>query len=191
MLRTRLPIALVMLALGVPVFADEKGDKKVGPALNFKMKAIDGKEVDLSQYQGKVVLFVNVASKCGYTPQYKGLEALYEKYSKDGLVIIGVPANEFGGQEPGTDAEISEFCSSNYGVKFPMLSKVVVKGEGITPLYKYLTQDAGEKFKGDVGWNFDKFLVNRKGEVVARYPSKVKPEDQKLVSAVETELKNK
>ena len=191
MLRTRLPIALVMLALGVPVFADEKGDKKVGPALNFKMKAIDGKEVDLSQYQGKVVLFVNVASKCGYTPQYKGLEALYEKYSKDGLVIIGVPANEFGGQEPGTDAEISEFCSSNYGVKFPMLSKVVVKGEGITPLYKYLTQDAGEKFKGDIGWNFEKFLVNRKGEVVARYPSKVKPEDQRLVSAVETELKNK
>src|ERR1043166_6799878 len=191
MLRTRLPIALVMLALGVPVFADEKGDKKVGPALNFKMKAIDGKEVDLSQYQGKVVLFVNVARKCGYTPQYKGLEALYEKYSKDGLVIIGVPANEFGGQEPGTDAEISEFCSSNYGVKFPMLSKVVVKGEGITPLYKYLTQDAGEKFKGDVGWNFEKFLVNRKGEVVARYPSKVKPEDQRLVSAVETELKNK
>src|SRR5207244_7441404 len=116
--------------------AADTGDKKVAPALDFTMKDITGKAVALSQYQGKVLLIVNVASECGYTPQYKGLQALYEKYGKDGLVVLGVPANEFGRQEPGSDAEIAEFCSSKYGVKFPMLSKVVVKGNGSCPLYK-------------------------------------------------------
>src|ERR1700722_13114205 len=115
---------LLLVAAAGPAGAEE-GDKKVPAVLNFKMKGLDGKDVDLSQYQGKVVLFVNVASKCGYTPQYKGLEALHEKYADKGLVVIGVPANEFGKQEPGTDKEIGEFCTQNYGVKFPMLSKVV------------------------------------------------------------------
>ncbi len=186
--------AAFMIALAVPALAfadDKKGDTKVGPALNFKMKSIDGKEVDLSQYQGKVVLFVNVASQCGLTPQYAGLEKLYEKYEKEGLVIIGVPANQFGGQEPGTDAEIKEFCASKYDVKFPMMSKVVVKGDGIAPLYKYLTREAGEKFKGEIKWNFEKFLVNRQGEVVARFAPPVKPDDKKVITAIEAEIQKK
>ncbi len=162
-----------------------------GP-LDFKMKDINGKEVDLATYKGKVVLFVNVASKCGYTNQYEGLEAIYKKYEKDGLVVIGVPANEFGKQEPGTDAEIKEFCSSKYNVTFPMLSKVVVKGEGMTPLYKYLTgKDTNAHYAGDIKWNFEKFLVNRKGEVVGRYDSKVKPESDEMTKAIIAELAKK
>ena len=168
----------------------EEGGKKVPPVLNFKMKGLDGKEVDLGQYQGKVVLIVNVASQCGYTPQYKGLEALYEKYGKDGLVVLGVPANEFGAQEPGSDAEIAEFCSSKYGVKFPMLSKVVVKGNGICPLYKHLTaKETDPKFGGAIKWNFTKFLVARNGEIVGRFEPKVKPEE--IAPAIVTELKKK
>src|SRR5262249_4826312 len=144
--------------------------------LNFKMKDIEGKEVDLSQYQGKVVLFVNVATYCGNTPQYKGLEEVYEKYKDKGLVVIGVPANEFGKQEPGSDKEIADFCKSKYQVTFPMMSKVVVKGEGITPLYKYLTaKETNPKFAGDVTWNFEKFLVARNGEVAARFKPGTKP----------------
>lgn len=186
-MRTLLAIAAVF-ALVAPTLADDKkGDTKVGPALNFKMKTINGKEVDLSQYQGKVVLFVNVASQCGLTPQYEGLQKIYDKYKDEGLVIIGVPANEFGKQEPGTDAEISEFCKSNYGVTFPMMSKVVVKGEGITPLYQYLTKES--KFPGAIKWNFEKFLVNRAGEVVARFDPQVKPDDDKVIKAIEQELK--
>src|SRR3954464_7067058 len=136
-MRTLMAVTALVIVPGVSMA--EEGDKKAPPVLNFKMKGIDGKEVDLANYKGKVVMFVNVASKCGLTPQYKGLEELHEKYAKDGLVVIGVPANEFGKQEPGNDSQIAEFCSATYGVKFPMLSKVVVKGEGQTPLYKYLT----------------------------------------------------
>ena len=121
------------------VQADEKGGKKVAPALKFKMDSLDGKAVDLSKYQGKVVLIVNVASKCGYTPQYKGLEKLHEKYADKGLAILGFPANDFGKQEPGTNEEIGEFCKQNYGVKFDMFSKVSVKGDKKCPLYEYLT----------------------------------------------------
>lgn len=172
--------------------AADKGDKKVPAALDFTMKDIAGKPVELSQYQGKVVLIVNVASRCGYTPQYKGLEALYEKYKDQGLVVIGVPANEFGKQEPGSDAEISEFCTKNYGVTFPMMSKVVVKGPGICPLYQYLTsKETDPKFAGPIGWNFEKFLISRNGEVVGRFKSPVKPESPELVKAIEAELHKK
>jgi glutathione peroxidase len=165
-------------------------DTKVAPVLNFKMKGIDGKDVDLSQYQGKVIMFVNVASKCGLTPQYKALESVYEKYSKDGLVIIGVPANEFGGQEPGSNAQIAKFCSDKYNVTFPMLSKVVVKGEGITPLYKFLTsKETDPKFAGPIQWNFTKFVISRKGEIVNRFEPRVKPDDKDVISAIEAELK--
>jgi glutathione peroxidase len=180
-----------VLAAAPAVFATdkEKGDKKVPAVLDFKMKGLDGKEVDLSQYQGKVVLFVNVASKCGYTPQYKALEELHEKYGKDGLVIIGVPANEFKQQEPGTDEEIAKFCTDTYGVKFPMLSKVVVKGDGMTPLYKHLTsKDTNPKFAGEIQWNFTKFLVDRSGQVVARFEPKVKPDSDEVIKAIEAEL---
>ncbi|QEL19057.1 glutathione peroxidase [Limnoglobus roseus] len=176
----------------IPADDTKKGGDKVNGPLDFKMKDINGKEVDLAAYKGKVVLFVNVASKCGYTPQYKGLEAVYQRYEKEGLMVIGVPANEFGGQEPGTDAEIKEFCTAKYNVTFPMLSKVVVKGDGITPLYKYLTsKETDGKYAGDIKWNFEKFLVNRKGEVVGRYDSKVKPESDELTKAITTELAKK
>jgi glutathione peroxidase len=168
------------------------GEKAVPPVLNFTMKDLNGKPQDLSQYQGKVVLFVNVASQCGFTPQYKGLQALYEKYQKDGLVIIGVPANEFGKQEPGSDSEIAEFCEKNYHVTFPMLSKVVVKGNGITPLYKFLTsKETDPKFAGDIGWNFEKFLISRSGEIVGRYKSRIAPDSPEIAQAIEAELKKK
>lgn len=169
----------------------KKGDKVSGP-LDFKMKDIDGKDVDLSTYKGKVVMFVNVASKCGLTPQYKALEALYEKHKDEGFVIIGVPANEFGGQEPGSDKEIKEFCTTKYKVSFPMMSKVVVKGDGIDPLYKYLTsKETNGKYAGEITWNFEKFLVNRKGEVVARFEPKVKPDSDEVTKAVTAELAKK
>jgi glutathione peroxidase len=172
--------------------ADDKGEPTVPPVLDFRMKDIAGKDVNLSQYEGKVVLLVNVASRCGYTPQYKGLQALYEKYTKDGLVVIGVPANEFGRQEPGTDTEIAEFCSSKYNVTFPMMSKVVVKGTGICPLYKFLTsKETNPKFAGDISWNFEKFLIARNGEVVNRFKSAVAPESAEFVKAIEEELKKR
>jgi glutathione peroxidase len=137
-------------------------------------------------------LFVNVASECGYTKQYKGLQELHEKYGKQGLAIIGVPANEFGGQEPGTDKEIAQFCDSKFGVKFDMLSKVVVKGEGQCPLYKHLTsKETDPKFAGDVKWNFEKFLISRTGEIVGRYRSAVEPMSDELTNAIETELAKK
>jgi glutathione peroxidase len=159
---------------------------------DFKATTIDGDEQSLADYKGKTMLIVNVASKCGYTPQYKGLEALYEKYAKDGLVVIGVPANEFGKQEPGTDAEIKQFCTAKYNVTFPMMSKVVVKGPDICPLYKYLTaKDTDPKFAGEVGWNFEKFLISRSGEVVERFKSKVAPDSPELIKAVEAELRHK
>jgi glutathione peroxidase len=175
-------------ALGV-MFASAVQAADAKSPLDFKMKSLTGKEVDLSKYKGKTVLIVNVASQCGLTPQYEGLEALYEKYGDKGLVILGFPANEFGKQEPGTDAEISEFCKSNYGVKFDMFSKIVVKGDGIHPLYKFLTsQDTNPKFAGDISWNFEKFLVDKNGDVVARFAPKTTPQSPDVVTAVEAQL---
>jgi glutathione peroxidase len=149
----------------------------------FTMTSIDGKPVSLASYKGKTLLLVNVASKCGYTPQYTGLQQLYEKYKDKGLVVIGIPANNFGGQEPGTDEEIKTFCSRNYNVTFPMMSKVSVKGADMTPLYGYLTQ-AG----GDVKWNFTKFLVDKNGKVVKKFDSAVKPDSAELASAIDQTL---
>ena len=160
-----------------------------GSALDFKVKTIDGKEQDLSAYKGKVVLMVNVASKCGLTPQYKGLEALYEKYKDQGFVIIGFPANNFGAQEPGTNEEIKQFCTAKYNVTFPMMSKISVKGEDKHPLYKFLTEGkAGEDFAGDIEWNFAKFLVDRNGNVIARFASKTTPDSPQLTAAIEKAL---
>lgn len=152
---------------------------------DFTLKSIDGAPARLADYKGKVLLIVNVASKCGYTPQYAGLEALYRKYKDQGLVVIGVPANNFGGQEPGTNEEIKEFCTRTYNVTFPMLSKVSVKGADQTPLYGYLTQQTG----GDVKWNFTKFLVGKDGKVIGRFEPAVKPESQELTSAIEKALR--
>jgi glutathione peroxidase len=183
MFRT-LTAACLAAILTVPAMADDKN------ALSFTLKDIKGNPVELSKYKGKVVLLVNVASYCGNTPQYKGLEELYEKNKDKGLVVIGIPANEFGKQEPGTNEEIEKFCTSKYNVSFPMMSKVVVKGEGIDPLYKYLTSvDTAPAKKGDVTWNFEKFLIGKNGQVVGRFSPKTKPEDPKLVESIEAELK--
>ena len=160
-----------------------------GSPLDFKVKTIDGKEQNLSEYKGKVVLFVNVASKCGLTPQYKGLEALYEKYKGQGFVVLGFPANNFGSQEPGTNEEIKQFCTSKYDVQFPMMSKISVKGDDKHPLYKFLTEGkAGEEFAGDVEWNFAKFLVDRNGNVIARFSSRTKPDDAQVGQTIEKAL---
>ncbi|WP_020471668.1 glutathione peroxidase [Zavarzinella formosa] len=181
--------AVAVAGLAFPALAAEKSGDKMSP-LEFTLKDIKGSPVELSKYKGKVVLFVNVASKCGLTPQYKGLEALYEKYKDQGLVIIGVPANEFGKQEPGTNEEIEKFCTAKYSVTFPMMSKVVVKGKGIDPLYEYLTSvDTKPAGKGDISWNFEKFLVGKDGKVAARFAPKTAPDDAALVAAIESALK--
>ena len=179
----------VMLAILTSAQTKPAGNTKVPSALNFTMNSIDGKPIDLSKYQGRVVLMVNVASQCGYTPQYAGLEELHKKYAAKGLSILGFPANDFGAQEPGTNGEIAQFCKQNYGVEFDMFSKIVVKGSGQAPLYKYLTSHP--KFRGEVDWNFEKFLVNRNGEVIARFKSDVEPDSREMVSAIEAALAGK
>lgn len=163
----------------------------LGPSslYDFKMDSIDGKPVPLSEYKGKVVLVVNVASKCGLTPQYEGLEKLYADHKEKGLVVLGFPANEFGNQEPGSNEEIKAFCTKDYGVTFPMFSKIVVKGEGIHPLYKWLLAEA--PYHEEVEWNFGKFLVNREGKVVNRFSPKTSPSNEAVLKAIEAELAKK
>ena len=150
----------------------------------FTMNNIDGQATPLASMKGKAVLVVNVASQCGYTPQYVGLQALYEKYKGQGLVIIGVPANNFGGQEPGTNEDIKQFCSRKYNVTFPIMAKVSVKGDDKTPLYQYLTSTGGE-----VKWNFTKFLVGKDGKPVQRFESGVSPDSPELAAAIEKALR--
>jgi len=150
------------------------------------VKTIDGAEQSLGDYVGQVLLIVNVASQCGYTPQYKGLEALNQKYSAAGLRVLGFPCNDYGQQEPGSNTEIQTFCETRYGVTFPLFDKVHAKGPQQHPLYARLTQAIAPK--GDVGWNFEKFLVSKQGEVVARYGSGVSPESKELIAAIEREL---
>ncbi len=165
---------------------------KVKSVLDFKMKDIDGRDVKLNKYKGNVLLVVNVASKCGYTPQYEGLQAIYEKYQAKGFYVLGFPANNFGEQEPGSAKEIKEFCESKYKVKFPMFAKISVKGEDQDPLYKFLTsKETNPNFAGDITWNFNKFLVDRKGSVVARFTSKDTPESETIKKAIEKELNKK
>lgn len=159
-----------------------EGDRAV---IDQKVKNIDGGEVSLKDYRGKAMLIVNVASNCGYTPQYKGLQSLHEKYKDKGLVVMGFPSNDFGGQEPGTESEIKNFCESRFDVSFPMFSKVKVKGDAKADLYKTLTAETG----GDeVKWNFTKFLVGKDGRVIKRFASGVEPESDELVAAVEAAL---
>ena len=151
---------------------------------DFKPQSIDGKPFDLSIYKGKKILIVNTASQCGYTPQYEGLEKLAKKYEGK-LVIIGFPANNFGGQEPGTNEEIKSFCTKNYGVTFPMMAKVSVTGNDIAPLFQWLTTQENPDFTGDIKWNFEKFLLNENGKLVRRFRSKTTPEDAALIQAIE------
>jgi glutathione peroxidase len=153
------------------------------PFYSFTMKTLEGKDRSLADFKGKVVLVVNTASFCGYTPQYKDLETVYKQYKDKGFVVIGFPANNFGKQEPGKDNDIAAFCERNYGVTFPMFSKISVKGEDIHPLYKYLTTQTA--FKEEIGWNFTKFIVDRNGNIVARFASKVKPTDKEVLAKIE------
>lgn len=155
---------------------------------DFTLPNIDGEEVSLNTYAGKVVLVVNVASKCGFTPQYEGLQRIYEKYKDDGLVILGFPANNFKDQEPGSNEDIKQFCKLEYGVEFPMFSKVSVKGDDQSPLFKYLTAQDNPDFTGEIKWNFEKFLIDKDGELKRRFRSDVKPESDALIHAIESEL---
>jgi glutathione peroxidase len=163
------------------------GVKNMADIYQFKAKSLDGKDIDFSQYKGEVLLIVNTASKCGFTPQYAGLEELNKKYAARGLKILGFPCNQFGGQEPGDNNNIASFCEKNYGVDFQMFDKINVNGKDAHPLYKYL-EDAAPGMLGtkDIKWNFTKFLVDRNGKVVERYASSVKPED--IASAIEKQL---
>ncbi|MBX3179040.1 MAG: glutathione peroxidase [Candidatus Hydrogenedentes bacterium] len=179
--------ACVALVLAGFVHAEDKAPS--GP-LDFTVKDIDGKDVELAKkYEGKVCLIVNVASKCGNTPQYEQLEAIHKKYQEQGLAVIGFPANNFGGQEPGSNDEIKEFCTSTYGVSFDMYSKVSVKGDDQAPIYKYLTsEETNGDHGGEIEWNFAKFLVGKDGKVVARFAPKVKPDAPEVVKAIEDAL---
>lgn len=154
-------------------------------AYDFTMNSIDGKATPLATFKGKVVLIVNVASQCGYTPQYSALEAVYEKYRDKGFVIAGFPANNFGGQEPGSNEEIKQFCNRKYSVKFPMFSKISVAGGDKAPLYQFLTGAMG----GEVQWNFTKFLVDKDGKVIQRFDSAVEPDSPEVLAAIESALK--
>lgn len=155
----------------------------------FKMKSIEGKEISLADYQNKVVLIVNVASECGYTPQYERIEQLYEKYKSKGFVVLGFPANNFMGQEPGTDAEIKTFCTSKYGVTFPIFSKISVKGDDMHPLYHFLTEKSLNGVSDfNVKWNFSKFIIGKDGKVVTNFPSKINVTDDSFLKTLETEL---
>jgi glutathione peroxidase len=185
-------IATVTIALtwdgGDPLKEGETMAEK--SVLDFTMKSIDGDDVKLDSYSGKVLMLVNVASKCGYTPQYRGLESVYKKYKEQGLVVMGFPANNFFWQEPGTDEEIKTFCTTKYNVTFPMFAKISVKGDKIHPLYKFLTSNqTNPEFGGSISWNFNKFLIDRAGKVVARFSSKDEPESEKVVQAIEQALK--
>lgn len=154
----------------------------------YELNSINGENISLSDYEGDLLLIVNTASECGFTPQYEGLQELYESYSDQGFKVLGFPANNFGGQEPGTDEEIAQFCELNYGVSFPMFSKVSVKGEDQHPLFSYLTSADNPDFTGEISWNFEKFLVDRNGNVVRRFKSNVEPMSDELTSAITEKL---
>jgi glutathione peroxidase len=156
---------------------------------SFTLNSIDGKPAPLADYKGKVILVVNVASQCGYTPQYSALESIYEKYKDRGFVILGFPANNFGAQEPGTNEEIKTFCTRKYSVTFPIYAKISVKGSDQAPLYTYLTKDTGSGIRGDIKWNFTKFLIDRNGNVLERFEPAVTPDSKEMTSAIEQQLK--
>jgi glutathione peroxidase len=187
-------LALTLLIMG-GLTAIQAGDNppkgsKTPSIYDFKLKDIEGKDVKLDQFRGKALLLVNVASQCGYTPQYEGLQKIHSKYKDQGFAVLGFPANNFGAQEPGTDQEIKTFCSTKYHVKFPMFSKISVKGSDQHPLYKFLTDEKTDpKFAGEITWNFNKFLVDKTGNIVGRFDSKDTPEGEKVVKAIEQALK--
>jgi glutathione peroxidase len=185
-------IAVILFLAAGCLMSDQtpSAELKNKSVLDFQMKDIDGNDVKLKKYKGNVLLVVNTASKCGYTPQYEGLEAIYKKYKDQGFAVLGFPANNFGGQEPGTAAEIKEFCTTKYKVTFPMFAKISVKGDDQDPLYKFLTSEqTNPNFAGEITWNFNKFLIDKKGSVVARFSSKDTPDGEAVTQAIEKYLK--
>jgi glutathione peroxidase len=176
-------MAGALLVMAGSIFAAASG------FYTFTLNAIDGRPAPLADYKGKVILVVNVASQCGYTPQYSALESIYEKYKDQGFVILGFPANNFGQQEPGTNEEIKTFCTRKYSVTFPIYAKISVKGSDEAPLYAYLTKDTEPGIRGDIKWNFTKFLIDRNGNVVQRFEPAVTPDSKEVVAAIEKELK--
>jgi len=195
--RTILPSMIALLIVATAAWSEDadQADQAAAPArqtpaaLDFEMESLAGEKVDLARYHGDVVLMVNVASKCGLTPQYEQLQALHERYAEQGLSILGFPANNFGKQEPGTNEQIAEFCQRNYGVQFDMFAKVSVKGDDQCELYQYLTgEETNGPFAGPIKWNFTKFLINRDGEVVARFEPRTKPDSKQVIEAIEREL---
>ena len=176
-------LLLCMLFCAAAVMAADK------TVYDFTLNSIDGQPAPLAAHKGKVVLLVNVASKCGYTPQYSALESTYEKYKDRGFVIVGIPANNFGAQEPGSNQEIKTFCSSKFHVTFPMMAKVSVKGDDITPLYQFLTDKSSHpQFGGEIKWNFTKFLIGPDGRVIARFEPEITPDSPPVTSAIEEAL---
>jgi glutathione peroxidase len=176
-------LLLALLWCGMATMAAERS------VYDFTLNSIDGEPTSLSKFRGKVVLLVNVASRCGFTPQYAALEKVYEQYKDRGFVIIGIPANNFGGQEPGTNQEIKTFCSTKYNVTFPMMAKVSVKGDDKTPLYQFLTDPStSQKVGGEIRWNFTKFLIGPEGRPVARFEPDIAPDSPQVVAAIEKEL---
>ena len=179
----------MILILLVVITAIQAEEQNMNSIYDFKMVNIQGDTLQLNEYAGKVILIVNTASKCGFTYQYEGLEKLYETYKERGLVILGFPANNFLKQEPGTDEEIAAFCSINYGVTFPMFSKISVRGKDIHPLFQYLTsKETNPEFGGKISWNFNKFLISKEGKIINRFGSKDKPESEKIIEAIERTL---
>jgi glutathione peroxidase len=178
-------VAIIIAFTGSLCQAEEKAPK----ALNFTMKSLAGKPVELSKYEGKVVLIVNTASECGLTPQYEQLQALHKKYNERGLMVLGFPCNQFGQQEPGTAKDIQEFCKVNYGVTFDMFSKVEVNGVDACPLYKYLTSvDTKPAGSGKITWNFEKFVLDRKGNLIARFAPRTKPDAPAVLAVLDQAL---
>lgn len=191
--RTPMKARLVFLFFALLASSVAAAAPQPASLYDFEVKRINGAKeaepVKLAAYRGKVLLVVNVASKCGYTPQYKGLQAIYDKYAKEGFEILGFPSNDYGAQEPGSSAEIKNFCERNFKVTFPLFEKAHVKGAGVQPLYAYLVENSPTK--GEVGWNFEKFLVARDGKIVGRYKSNVTPESKELADAIEAALRAK
>lgn len=197
-MKTKLGLAIILFVcvaiFSVGIFQNASSHAVAGGEMasihSFTMKDIDGKDVSLGHYKGKVLLLVNVASKCGLTPQYEALQKIYSQYKDRGFVILGFPANNFLGQEPGTNEEIKNFCSLNYNVTFPLFSKISVKGDDIHPLYKFLTdKGTNPEFGGEIKWNFNKFLADKDGKIIARFEPRVKPDSDEVIQAIEMALK--
>lgn len=178
-------LSLIILSLSGPL----SWAKKSQTFFDLEATTIDQKKMNLNTYKGKVILIANTASGCGYTPQYKNLQALNSKYASKGLVVLGFPSNDFGGQEPGTNKEIKKFCELNYKVDFQIFTKLPVSGPSIQPVFKWLIENSPKDISGAVEWNFEKFLISRKGQLVKRYRSNTSPESPEVVSSIEKELK--